>query len=209
MARGDQSDVEAPARGPSFGPAGVLLGIGLGGFIDGILLHQILQWHHMISHDEPVDTVLGLERNTLWDGLFHAFTWAAVLVGLALFARQVDRAATHCDQAPRGLDSLWVGALQRCRRVDKPPPSPGSPRQGRRGRTALMGSRVSRLRRRTPDRWLAASAVRPERFHQALILPSGWGTSACYRRLTSSVILTDVRARRPGRFRSGAPRFVG
>ncbi|MGZ8935582.1 MAG: DUF2243 domain-containing protein, partial [Methylobacter sp.] len=24
---------------------GVLLGIGMGGFIDGIILHQILQWH--------------------------------------------------------------------------------------------------------------------------------------------------------------------
>ncbi|WP_417221098.1 DUF2243 domain-containing protein [Arthrobacter sp.] len=28
---------------------GLLLGIGLGGFVDGILLHQILQWHHMLS----------------------------------------------------------------------------------------------------------------------------------------------------------------
>jgi uncharacterized membrane protein len=102
MAQRDQSDVEAPARGPSFGPAGVLLGIGLGGFIDGILLHQILQWHHMISHDEPVETVLGLERNTLWDGLFHAFTWVAVLVGLVLFARQVDRAARPIATRP-----LW------------------------------------------------------------------------------------------------------
>lgn len=26
--------------------AGILLGTGLGGFIDGILLHQILQWHN-------------------------------------------------------------------------------------------------------------------------------------------------------------------
>ena len=101
MAQRDQS-VEAPVRRPSFGPAGVLLGIGLGGFIDGILLHQILQWHHMISHDEPVDTVLGLERNTLWDGLFHAFTWAAVLVGLVLFARQVARAARPIVTRP-----LW------------------------------------------------------------------------------------------------------
>ena len=28
---------------------GILLGVGLGGFVDGILLHQILQWHHMLS----------------------------------------------------------------------------------------------------------------------------------------------------------------
>jgi len=29
--------------------AGILLGLGLVGFVDGILLHQILQWHHMLS----------------------------------------------------------------------------------------------------------------------------------------------------------------
>lgn len=66
--------------------SGVLLGIGLGGFFDGIVLHQILQWHHMLtSHgDYPATTVAGLEVNTLWDGLFHATTYVAVAVGLAL-----------------------------------------------------------------------------------------------------------------------------
>ncbi len=29
--------------------AGLVLGIGLGGFVDGILLHPILQWHAMLS----------------------------------------------------------------------------------------------------------------------------------------------------------------
>ncbi len=65
-------------RGPrSFHAAsapGILLGIGLGGFVDGILLHQILQWHHMLTSEGsyPKTTVAGLETNTLWDGLFHA-----------------------------------------------------------------------------------------------------------------------------------------
>ena len=65
---------------------GILLGIGLGGFLDGIILHQMLQWHHMLtSHgDYPRDTVAGLEVNTLWDGIFHASTWVAVAVGLFL-----------------------------------------------------------------------------------------------------------------------------
>ena len=69
--------------------AGVLLGIGLGGFFDGIVLHQILQWHHMLSSqgDYPVTTVSGLEVNTLWDGLFHALTYVAVVAGLALMWR--------------------------------------------------------------------------------------------------------------------------
>jgi uncharacterized membrane protein len=30
----------------------VWLGIGLGGFVDGIVLHQILQWHHMSTAAE-------------------------------------------------------------------------------------------------------------------------------------------------------------
>jgi uncharacterized membrane protein len=60
---------------------GILLGIGLGGFVDGIVLHQILQWHHMVSDDVSVRSVAGLEDNTLADGIFHAVTWAITLAG--------------------------------------------------------------------------------------------------------------------------------
>jgi uncharacterized membrane protein len=70
--------------------SGVLLGVGLGGFVDGIVLHQILQWHHMLSSTDryPASTVAGLETNTLWDGLFHAATWVAVATGLWLLWRR-------------------------------------------------------------------------------------------------------------------------
>ena len=80
---------EGPEQRRSVRWAGVLLGIGLGGFFDGIVLHQILQWHHMLtSHgDYPTTTVAGLEVNTLWDGLFHATTYIAVVVGLGLLWR--------------------------------------------------------------------------------------------------------------------------
>ena len=66
---------------------GILLGLGLGGFVDGILLHQILQWHHMrsgdgIGGDRSLTTVGGLEANTVADGLFHTGTWLLVVVGL-------------------------------------------------------------------------------------------------------------------------------
>ena len=69
---------------------GILLGIGLGGFVDGILLHQILQWHHMLSSegDYPGTTVGGLEDNTLADGLFHAGTWLVVVIGLWILWRR-------------------------------------------------------------------------------------------------------------------------
>ena len=58
-----------------------MFGVGLGGFVDGIVLHQILQWHHMVSATEshPPTRSAGLEVNTLADGFFHAFTWFMVL----------------------------------------------------------------------------------------------------------------------------------
>ena len=61
--------------------AGLLYGLGLGGFVDGIVLHQMLQWHHMVSDVSayPVTTVAGLEVNTLADGAFHAVTWLLVV----------------------------------------------------------------------------------------------------------------------------------
>ena len=73
---------------------GLLLGVGLGGFVDGIVAHQILQWHHMLSStdDYPMTTVAGLEVNTLWDGLFHAAAWVATAVGVLLLWRTGRRA---------------------------------------------------------------------------------------------------------------------
>lgn len=73
--------------------AGLLLGFGLGGFFDGIVLHQILQWHHMVSHveDYPVTTVAGLKANTLADGLFHAATYLFVVVGVWYLWRYAGR----------------------------------------------------------------------------------------------------------------------
>src|SRR5215217_2689832 len=72
---------------------GLLLGVGLGGFVDGIVLHQILQWHHMLTAtaDHPADTVAGLEANTLADGLFHAATWILVAVGTTFAIRDWQR----------------------------------------------------------------------------------------------------------------------
>lgn len=64
--------------------AGVLLGVGLGGFADGIALHQIAQWHNMLSNVLPPDTMDAMRVNMLWDGVFHAFTWAVMLAGLFL-----------------------------------------------------------------------------------------------------------------------------
>lgn len=69
--------------------AGILLGLGLGGFSDGIVLHQILQWHHMAtSAGYPADSVENLKFNTLLDGFFHAATWLFTLAGLFILWRK-------------------------------------------------------------------------------------------------------------------------
>jgi uncharacterized membrane protein len=77
-ARSASRDPRPPPR-----TSGLLFGLGLGGFVDGIVLHQILQWHHMVSSvdDAPTDTLAGLELNTLADGFFHLATWALVIAG--------------------------------------------------------------------------------------------------------------------------------
>lgn len=68
--------------------AGIILGVGLGGFFDGIVLHQILQWHHMLtSAGFPPTSVENLQINTLADGLFHALTYVLTVIGLFLLWR--------------------------------------------------------------------------------------------------------------------------
>jgi uncharacterized membrane protein len=67
--------------------AGVLLGLGLGGFFDGIVLHQVLQWHHMISTPVPPVSVPDLQLNVLWDGFFHVVTYIFTALGLYILWR--------------------------------------------------------------------------------------------------------------------------
>ncbi len=79
----------------TFVRAGIVFGLGIGGFFDGIVLHQILQWHHLLSDaGYPPTTLENLQINTLADGLFHAVTWALTLIGLFLFWRAYQRGQT-------------------------------------------------------------------------------------------------------------------
>jgi uncharacterized membrane protein len=75
---------QEPPQRESIGGPGILLGVGLGGFVDGIVLHQILQWHHMLSQTEqyPPTSLSNLQVNTVADGVFHASTWLFVVAGL-------------------------------------------------------------------------------------------------------------------------------
>ncbi len=58
---------------------GAVLGFALGGFFDGILLHQILQWHHLLS---LVSWAGDLRFQVLWDGYFHALMYGIAVLGL-------------------------------------------------------------------------------------------------------------------------------
>src|SRR5947209_2502863 len=85
--------------------AGIVLGVGMGGFVDGILLHQILQWHNMLSSRVPPLDLLSMKYNMVWDGLFHAVTWITTAVGVALLWRAGER------RDVRWSTSIFVGAL--------------------------------------------------------------------------------------------------
>lgn len=108
--RGSDRAAQGGAPAPGWGRlmAGtVLLGLGLGGFVDGIVLHQILQWHHMLtSAGFPAITVANVALNTLADGLFHAATWLFTVAGLALLWGAARRRHVRW---PAKL--LWGGVL--------------------------------------------------------------------------------------------------
>ena len=74
--------------------AGVIIGIGMGGFVDGILLHQILEWHNMGSSVVPPTSLDAMKRNMVWDGEFHAAVWIVTLIGIYLLLADARRGAS-------------------------------------------------------------------------------------------------------------------
>jgi uncharacterized membrane protein len=66
--------------GTSIKRSALLLGFALGGFFDGIMLHQVLQWHHLLS---LVPGSGELRAQILWDGLFHILMYLLAVIGLA------------------------------------------------------------------------------------------------------------------------------
>jgi len=63
--------------------AGAVIGFALGGFFDGILLHQVLQWHHLFSL-VPGETWRDIRNQILMDGWFHVLHFVIALLGLWL-----------------------------------------------------------------------------------------------------------------------------
>ncbi|MCC9145876.1 MULTISPECIES: DUF2243 domain-containing protein [unclassified Arthrobacter] len=80
--------------------SGLLFGIGLAAFVDEVIFHQLLQWHHFYDRST---TSVGLFS----DGLFHAFGWFAVVAGLFLFA---DLRRWHETLWQRWIGGVLLGA---------------------------------------------------------------------------------------------------
>jgi uncharacterized membrane protein len=76
--------------------SGFLFGVGLAAFIDEMIFHQLLHWHHF--YDKST-TDIGLVS----DGLFHAFSWFATVASLFLFADLRRRNALWLKR--------WIGGI--------------------------------------------------------------------------------------------------
>lgn len=78
--------------------AGYLLGFALGGFFDGILLHQVLQWHHLLSNVQgPV--FQNMKTQILADGLFHVLMYFIAMAGLwKLWKARREYAQSRADR---------------------------------------------------------------------------------------------------------------
>jgi uncharacterized membrane protein len=59
--------------------AGVLMGIGVAGFVDETVFHQLFHWHHFYDRSTP-------SWGLISDGIFHAASWFCMVGGLFLFA---------------------------------------------------------------------------------------------------------------------------
>lgn len=69
----------------------IVLGIGSGGLIDGIVFHQILQWHAMLSNKMAPVTLVAKSVNAFWDGIFSGFCMLVILVGIVLLWKMLWR----------------------------------------------------------------------------------------------------------------------
>ncbi len=89
--------------------SGIVLGLGLGGFIDGIVLHQILGWHHLVCTTATCqpESIAALQRQNTQDGLFHLAVLLLTIAGVALLHRVRSAARNH----PQSGRILFAGAI--------------------------------------------------------------------------------------------------
>jgi len=93
----------AGGRGPSVG-AGALFGLGIAGFVDETVFHQLLHWHHFWDGGS-------VGAGLVSDGLFHAASWICLVAGLFWFADQRRRGTLGMRNWTAGI-LLGAGAFQ-------------------------------------------------------------------------------------------------
>jgi uncharacterized membrane protein len=100
----DREEVVGMAAGHRNGPSlfwpGVLVGVGIAGTLDEVILHQLLGWHHF--YDRSTATV-GLVS----DGIFHLFSTAVLVLGAI---QLVERRHTSPDPPRLALAGILLGA---------------------------------------------------------------------------------------------------
>jgi uncharacterized membrane protein len=79
---------------------GVLVGIGIAGTLDEVVLHQLLGWHHFYDRSTPT---VGLVS----DGLFHLLSTALLVIGVI---QLVERRHTTTDPPRLALAGILLGA---------------------------------------------------------------------------------------------------
>jgi uncharacterized membrane protein len=89
----------------------VFIGMSLAGFFDGIVLHQILQWHHLLSSIRPTDSIKDLQINTLADGLFHIASYVLLTIGLITLWRAYQQKTAISSRSMTGAMLLGAGAF--------------------------------------------------------------------------------------------------
>ena len=86
--------------GPSLLWPGVLVGIGIAGTLDEVVLHQLLGWHHFYDRSTPT---VGLVS----DGLFHLLSTTILVIGII---QLVERRHTTPDPPRLALAGILLGA---------------------------------------------------------------------------------------------------
>jgi len=85
--------------------AGVF-GFGFSGLIDVLVLHHILQWHHLLSGIYPMNTLKGLRTNLLADGVFSVVMLLIMGVGAGLLWQSERR-----TDSPLAVRPLFGAAI--------------------------------------------------------------------------------------------------
>jgi uncharacterized membrane protein len=87
---------------------GVLVGLGAGGVLDGVVLFQLLHWHHVYDRSS-------LSTGLATDGLFYLGAAAALAAGLVLLWRRrvpaLDRRFAGAALAAAGALNLVDGTV--------------------------------------------------------------------------------------------------